>query len=445
MCYMENPDLPADRVGTMDEILRGGGSMKAADHFRAMRGKSPEEAKFFWSGGPVEVAERTWFQSRFSGVTAFETDEGIVLVDSGMAPLAPALAALLREKTAAPIHTAIFTHGHVDHAFGLTAFLQPGQPEPRIIAQRAILDRFERYERTRRYNAAINARQFGGSAERTQAGEEYDNFRRPELLPDTLFDRDFAFRVGGLEFEIHHCRAETDDHCWVWCPQRSVLCTGDLIINAVPNAGNPQKVQRYPWDWADGLRRIAALAPSSLCPGHGGPVVRDPAKIQRMLIETAEYLEAIVEQTLAALNDGAPPHTDIVHRVEPPASGSPWLQPVYDEAEFRNIIRFYGGWWNGRPSELKPASREALAREIAQLCGGGDVLARRARELARSGDLRLACHLADFALECSPEAAEVGDAVAAIYEARASAEPGLMAENLFRSAACYARERRPFC
>jgi hypothetical protein len=42
-------------------------------------------------------------------------------------------------------------------------------------------------------------------------------------------------------------------------------------------------------------------------------VVGDPATIQRMLIETAEYLEAIVEQTLAALNDGAPPHTDIVH------------------------------------------------------------------------------------------------------------------------------------
>src|SRR2546423_14775350 len=88
-------------------LRREDGNMKAADHFRAMRGKSPEDAKFFWSGGPVEVAERTWFQSRFSGVTAFETDEGIVLVDSGMAPLAPALAALLREKTAAPIHTAI--------------------------------------------------------------------------------------------------------------------------------------------------------------------------------------------------------------------------------------------------------------------------------------------------------------------------------------------------
>jgi hypothetical protein len=31
--------------------------------FHQMAGKSPEEAKFFWSGGPVEVAPRTWFQS----------------------------------------------------------------------------------------------------------------------------------------------------------------------------------------------------------------------------------------------------------------------------------------------------------------------------------------------------------------------------------------------
>jgi hypothetical protein len=35
--------------------------------FSAMAGRSPEEAKFFWTGGPIEVAERTWFPSLFSG------------------------------------------------------------------------------------------------------------------------------------------------------------------------------------------------------------------------------------------------------------------------------------------------------------------------------------------------------------------------------------------
>jgi glyoxylase-like metal-dependent hydrolase (beta-lactamase superfamily II) len=51
-----------------------------------------------------------------------------------MEPLGPLLASMLREKTRAPIHTAIVTHGHVDHAYGLQAFLLPGQNRPRIIA-----------------------------------------------------------------------------------------------------------------------------------------------------------------------------------------------------------------------------------------------------------------------------------------------------------------------
>jgi glyoxylase-like metal-dependent hydrolase (beta-lactamase superfamily II) len=369
-----------------------------------------------------------------------------VLVDSGMAPLGPVLASMLREKTSAPIHTAIFTHGHVDHAYGLQAFLRPDQPRPRIIAQRRILERFARYELTSRFNAAINARQFGGSPDRAEAGEEYDSFSRPALMPDTLYDESLAFSVGGVGFEIYHCRAETDDHSFVWCPDRKVLCSGDLVINALPNAGNPQKVQRYPWDWAAGLRRMAGLKAQSLCPGHGGPVVNDEGKIRRILTETAEYLDAIVERTLVAMAAGAPPHTDIVHTVALPESSSPWLRPIYDEGEFilRNIVRFYGGWWNGRPSDLKPASRAALAGEFARLAGGARALMSRAEELAKEGDFRLACHLADYALEAEPSNPEVQKSVSALYDRRADGEAGLMSENLFRSASVYAKSGRPF-
>ena len=69
-------------------------------------------------------------------------------------------------------------------------------------------------------------------------------------------------------------------------------------------------------------------------------------------METADYLDSIVRQTLAAMNDGAPPHADILQRVELPETASPWLKPVYDDPEFiiRNIIRFYGEWWCGRLS-----------------------------------------------------------------------------------------------
>lgn len=414
--------------------------------FQQMAGKSPEEAKFFWSGGPVEVAPRTWFQSYLSGVTGFETEDGLVLVDSGLGPLGPKLAAMLRQKTQAPVHTAIFTQGHVDHAFGLKAFLMPGQKRPRIIAHRAMPQRFQRYELTSRFNAAINARQFGGSVRGAETGTAFDNFHAPELAPDTLYDDRLVVTVGGVSFEVHHCRGETDDHSWIWCPERRVLCPGDLFIWSVPNAGNPQKVQRYAGDWAVGLRRMAALGAESLCPGHGGPVVQDAAKIRRMLGETADYLDSLVAQTIAALNDSAPPHIDIVHRVKPPKTDSPWLQPVYDEAEFiiRNLIRYYGGWWSGRPSELKPAPRAALAEEMAKAAGGAAALLERAEALAKAGDLRLACHFADFALEAAPQDTAVQQGVAALYEMRAQQETSLMARNIFRSAAAYAREGRPF-
>jgi glyoxylase-like metal-dependent hydrolase (beta-lactamase superfamily II) len=415
--------------------------------FVELRGEPPEVAKFFWSGGPVEVAERTWFQSQLSGATGFETDEGLVLVDTGTAFFAPAIAELLRQRTQAPVHTAIYTHGHVDHAYGLGAFLVDGQPTPTVIGHAAMPARFERYSQTPHHNVAVNNRQFAGIPRADEVeGAAVVKFESPEYPPDTLFDDRMTIEVGGVTFELHHARGETDDHTWVFCRERRVLCPGDLIIWGVPNAGNPQKVQRYPWDWAAALREMAAYQPASLAPGHGGPVVDDADLVQRILVESADFLDSIVDQTIAAMEDGSPPHVDIVRSIALPSSDSPWLQPVYDEAEFivRNVIRWYGGWWTGRPSELKPSTRADVATEIAHLADGVHNLVGRAAALADAGDLALACHLADYALEAAPDDPAVQTAVSDIYERRAEAETSLMAINLFRSAAEYAREGRPY-
>jgi alkyl sulfatase BDS1-like metallo-beta-lactamase superfamily hydrolase len=305
--------------------------------------------------------------------------------------------------------------------------------------------RFARYAATARHNAALNARQFGGTVE-AQSQDAYAAFGAPPIPPDTLYDDTMRITVGGVAFVLNHCRGETDDHTWVWCPERRVLCPGDLFIWAVPNDGNPQKVQRYPWERAKGLRAMATCEPASLCPGHGGPVIGEPAKIARMLTETADFLDTIVSRTLAAMEAGSPPHVDIVTSVELPKSESPWLQPVYDDSEFlvRNTIRFYGGWWSGRPSELKPAPRDKLANEIASLCGGAVTLAERAEKIAATGDFRLACHLADYALEAAPGDKTVQEKVAALYDARARTEESLMTINIFNSASAYAKAGRAF-
>lgn len=397
----------------------------------------------------TEVADNTYYCAGFSGVTAFETSEGLVLIDTGLSVTSATMAEALREYTEAPVHTAIYTHGHLDHAFNLDDFLTDGQDSPNVIAHRAMLNRFDRYERTVGHNDAINSRQFGGTTagidELDDLGES-SQFGWPEHPPTTLYDDDLTIHVGDITLELHHARGETDDHSWVYCPDRDVLCSGDFVIGVAPNAGNPQKVQRYPGEWADTLRGMAAVDAGTLCPGHGEPIVNDLEEIRHRLLRGAEYLDTIVDRTLDALNDGSPPHVDIVREVELPDPSEPWLREAYDDGEFivRNVLRYYGGWWSGRPSELKPARRDALAEEIAALAGDAETLANRAEELAASDNSRIACHLADYALEAAPENEDVQSMVANIYEQRAEAMTDLMSKNIFSSAAEYANEGRRF-
>jgi alkyl sulfatase BDS1-like metallo-beta-lactamase superfamily hydrolase len=220
-------------------------------------------------------------------------------------------------------------------------------------------------------------------------------------------------------------------------PERKVLCCGDLFIWASPNAGNPQKVQRYPREWAAGLRAMAELGAELLLPGHGVPVV-GADRIRQALTETAELLEHLHDATVAMMNEGAT-LDDIVHTVRAPQHllERPYLRPVYDEPEFvvRNIWRLYGGWWDGDPSHLKPAPATAVATELAALSGGAQALAERSLVLADAGDLRLAAHLAELAGQAAPDDEVVTAARAAVYARRAEAELSTMSKGVFTWAA----------
>lgn len=231
------------------------------------RAKIEEHHPVGYMGALAEVAERTAFVPSLGNMSAFATDDGLVLVDSGGFLLAEGVREQLRGWSNLPVHTVVFTHGHVDHVFGAQALdaeaAERGRPRPRVVAHENVPARFDRYELTAGYNGAINARQFQLEELTFPTG-----FRRP----DETYRKEMALTVGGECFELHHAKGETDDHTWVWAPGRRILCCGDLFIWATPNAGNPQKAQRYPREWAAALRRMAGLQAELMLPGHGLPV-----------------------------------------------------------------------------------------------------------------------------------------------------------------------------
>jgi alkyl sulfatase BDS1-like metallo-beta-lactamase superfamily hydrolase len=386
----------------------------------------------------AEIDERTAFVQSFANVSAVRTDDGLVLVDTGSQPMARRVHETLRSWSGDRLHTAVYSHGHIDHVFGVPVFEEEAVAKawapPRVIAHRAMPARFDRYVLTAAFNGIINQRQFQFS--RAYWPTEY-------RYPDETYDGVLAMEVGGEPIELHHARGETDDHTWTWFPARRLLACGDFFVWASPNAGNPQKVQRYAKEWAVALREMAALGAEVLLPGHGLPIV-GASRIAEALTDSARLLEHLHDETVRMMNEGAT-LDEIVHTVRAPAGllEKPYLRPIYDEPEFvvRNVWRLYGGWYDGDPAHLKPAPAAALAAEVASLAGGAGALAARARQLAEAGDLRLASHLVQMAAVAAPSDPDVHRARAEVFERRVAEEASTMSKGVFAWAARESRDK----
>ncbi|MFP5254521.1 MAG: alkyl sulfatase dimerization domain-containing protein [Acidimicrobiia bacterium] len=388
-----------------------------------------------------EVSDDVAVIESFSHVVVLRSPDGLVAFDTSGAQTGAQCVDSLRSWSSEPISHLVYTHGHVDHVGGSGAFMadagRRGDPRPRVVAHEAVRDRFERYRLTEGWNLAINRRQFGWLPRATNLGIGGMQRFLPEDVaePDVTYRDVLALDAGGVPIELHHARGETDDHTWAWLPEQRAICAGDFLIWNFPNAGNPQKVQRYPDEWAVALRAMAALEPELLLPAHGLPIA-GRERIAMVLDEVATALEDLVAGVLERMNAGAR-LDQIIQEVKVPESvlARPFLRPFYDEPEFvvRNVWRRYGGWWDGDPANLKPAPAAALAGEVAALAGGALALARRGEEVA-GGDLRLACHLVELAGLAAPEDREVHRIRADVYERRRKGETSLMAMGIYSSA-----------
>ncbi len=394
-----------------------------------------------------ELADGLAIVESFSHCVALDTGEGLVCFDSSGVHTGEAVMAAVKGWRPERVSHLIYTHGHADHVGGSTFF---AADRPVVIGHQNVTARLDRYDYTNNWNLIINSRQFGGipgelnlSIGEAEGGAQVSIADARRFLPSTTLRPSETFvshhevRAGDTTIELRHARGETDDHLWAWLPDRRWIMAGDFVIWNFPNAGNPQKVQRYPSEWAAALREMIAAEPELLVPAHGLPIAGQ-ARIAMVLGDIADALEHLVADVIEMMNQGATLDA-IIHTVSVPADtlAKPYLRPLYDEPEFviRNIWRQFGGWWDGAASRLKPSSDAHLAAAIADLCGGAIALIGRAQQAVVDNDLRLACHLADLAGWAAPDDPAIHSVRAEVYIERRKAEPSLMSKGIFMAAA----------
>ena len=390
--------------------------------------------------GPTELKDNLLAFKSIAGFFVLDTGSGLVMLDAGhKIDMERAYEEIRKWRPNEPVVAAIFTHHHVDHIFSVIKFdeeaEEKGLDKPVVYANKLMPDHFDRYIKTLGWNTAINRRQFAINVPHFEWPDDY-------RYPDILIEKKTSFKVGDTEILLNPARGETDDHLWAYIPKEKILLSGDLFIWAVPNGGNPQKVQRYISDWADALREMSELGAEIMLPGHGYPMFGKD-NIKEALITTSVFLDDLEDQVLKLMNQGKTLNF-IIHNVKfkEDLMELPWLRPVYDDPEFlvRMIWRRYGGWWEGEYDRLFPAKRSDEASLWIELVGSLDHVITKAIELNQQSNHRLAVHLIETAFYADPNNDKVHEARDKIYADFSLNQTSSMGRNILNHASLASKE-----
>ncbi|MEO9254313.1 MAG: MBL fold metallo-hydrolase, partial [Tepidiformaceae bacterium] len=118
-----------------------------------------------------EILENVLFYKGLASANTIDTGQGLVMLDTGAVNDTRLLYESVRRwRPDTPLRSAVFSHHHVDHIFGVGPFEQEAEERhwarPLVYGHSLMPADFERYKKTLGWNTAINKRQFALPLER---------------------------------------------------------------------------------------------------------------------------------------------------------------------------------------------------------------------------------------------------------------------------------------
>ncbi len=311
----------------------------------------------------AEIQPGLAFVDAFANSAAVDTDDGLVIVDtSGVFHAQVGARHDPHAGRTSPLHTAVFTHGHIDHVFGVDLYEEEaranGWPPPRV-------DRARRDRRTLRALPHDRRLQRGDQPTAVQGAGAALADRVPHARRDVQRRRS-RITVGGETFELFHDRGETDDATWVWSPDAQGAVRGRHVHLGVAELRQPAEGaalrarlgDRVPQDGR--ARRPRCCCPVTVCRSSA------PTACSAALTEGAELLESLRRADARADERRRAPRRHRARRCARPRTCSNvrtcTRSTTSPSSSCATSGACYGGWYDGDPSHLKPAPAAALAR-----------------------------------------------------------------------------------
>jgi alkyl sulfatase BDS1-like metallo-beta-lactamase superfamily hydrolase len=432
----------------------------AAQETPATRRLTAWNAEF--TRGIVELAPGVYTAVGYGGsnLSMLVGNDGVVMIDTGSAAAETAQALdALRKRSPLPVKAIIYTHGHADHTAGSSLFVDPNQPPPEIWARTGFggeLGTLETAGLT--INRVRGARQFGqrlppekrinnGISPVTSSARQGIPVPAPRQVPamppNRFFDERTTLDVAGIRLELVANPGETEDHLYVWLPDKKVVFAGDNFYRCMPNLyairGTPYRDVRQ---WADALDRLLSKDAEHLVPGHTRPITGSEA-VKQALTDYRDTIRFIFDKTIEGMNQGLTPDelVDFV-QLPPRLAEKEYLQPYYGHPHWavRSIFAGHLGWFDGSPTNLFPLTPRAEAERMAKLARGPDRLRKALDEAFASEDYQWALQLSDYLLLLNSTGVEVKKLKAAALEKLAERTVSAPARNYYFSVAQEIRE-----
>lgn len=332
-----------------------------------------------------------------TNVHLVNTADGDVIINTGYYPFADRNKAILAPHRSGPLRKIIVTQSHPDLFGGVPAFKEAGTE---VIVQKDFKKIWEDvWVRLRPTFNPRNAKLWQHALQQNLAIDR-PRVEGTDFAYDILVDREYAFEQGGRRFEIYHTNGgETLDSMVVWMPKERIVFTGNLfgpVFMAMPNLNTmrgdkPRLVNNY----LPSLDRVRKLGADILVTGH--EVVRGAKEVQEKLDKLYDAIAWIRDYTLDGMNAGKDVYTlmrevkmpDHLRIGEPHGKISWGVRAIYHE---------FSGWFLfDYTTSLYGVPRSSVDADLAEMAGGVEALAARARQKLQQGKTLEAMHLVEIA------------------------------------------------